>query len=182
MKQLRFLLLVPITLGLALMPTAASAAPPEVNQFRDVFTDTDPDFCGTGQTVEVEGDVRITDWFSPPDGPFMTTFSGTVTFTNPDTGLSVVNSFSGHSTETIISGDPEGIHTVLATTTGLPEKIQTENGPVLLRDAGLIVFEITFEGDEFISQKTLLVKGPHPEAESDFTLFCEVMTEALGID
>jgi hypothetical protein len=181
MKQLR-LLLVPITLGLALMPTAASAAPPEVNHFRDVFTDTDPDFCGTGQTVEVEGDVRITDWFSPPDGPFMTTVSGTVTFTNPDTGLSVVNSFSGRSTETIISGDPEGIHTLLVTTTGLPEKIQTENGPVLLRDAGLIVFEITFDGDEFISQETLLVKGPHPEEASDFTLFCEVMTEALGIE
>jgi hypothetical protein len=181
MKQLR-LLLVPITLGLALMPTAASAAPPEVNHFRDVFTDTDPDFCGTGQTVEVEGDVRITDWFSPPDGPFMTTLSGTVTFTNPDTGLSVVNSFSGRSTETIISGDPEGIHTLLVTTTGLPEKIQTENGPVLLRDAGLIVFEITFDGDEFISQETLLVKGPHPEEASDFTLFCEVMTEALGIE
>jgi hypothetical protein len=182
MKQLRLLLLVPITLGLALMPTAASAAPPEVNQFRDVFTDTDPDFCGTGQTVDVEGDVRITEWFSPPDGPFMTTFSGTVTFTNPDTGLSVDDSFSGHSTETIISGDPEGIHTLLVTTTGLPVKLQTVNGPVLLRDAGLIVFEITFEGGEFISQETLLVKGPHPDAESDFTLFCEVMTEALGID
>jgi hypothetical protein len=61
-------------------------------------------------------------------------------------------------------------------------KLQTVNGPVLLRDAGLIVFEITFEGDEFISQETLLVKGPHPDAESDFTLFCEVMTEALGIE
>ena len=180
MKQLR-LLLVPITLGLALMPTAASAAPPEVNHFRDVFTDTDLDFCGTGQTVDVEGDVRITDWFSPPDGPFMTTFSGTVTFTNPDTGLSVVNSFAGHSTETIISGDPEGIHTLLVTTAGLPEKIQTENGPVLLRDAGLIVFEITFEGDEFISQEIILVKGPHPAAESDFELFCEIMPEALGL-
>jgi hypothetical protein len=182
MKQLRFLLLVPITLGLALMPTAASAAPPEVDHIRDVFTNTDPDFCGTGQAVDVEGDVRFTDWFSPPDGPFMTSFSGKVTFTNPDTGLSVVSSFAGHSTETIISGDPEGIHTVLATTTGLPEKIQTKNGPVLLRDAGLIVFEITFDGDEFISQETLLVKGPHPEEASDFTLFCEVMTEALGIE
>jgi hypothetical protein len=181
MKQLRLLIMVPITFGLVLMPTSASAAPPEVNHFRDAFTDTDPDFCGTGQTVDVEGDVRITEWFSPPDGPFMTTFSGTVTFTNPDTGLSVVNSFSGHSAETIISGDPEGIHTLLVTTTGLPEKLQTVNGPVLLRDAGLIVFETTFDGEEFISQETILVKGPHPDAESDFALFCEVTTEALGI-
>jgi len=51
----------------------------------------------------------------------------------------------------------------------------------LLRDAGLIVFATTFEGDEFISSETVLVKGPHPEAESDFALFCEVVTEALGI-
>ena len=55
------------------------------------------------------------------------------------------------------------------------------NGPVLLRDAGLIAFVTTFDGDEFINQETAYVKGPHPDAESDFALFCEVMTEALGI-
>ena len=64
MKQLRFLL-VPITLGLVLMPHSSVRRTSEVNHFRDVFTDTDPDFCGTGQAVDVEGDVRITDWFSP---------------------------------------------------------------------------------------------------------------------
>ena len=26
----------------------------------------------------------------------------------------------------------------------------------------------------------VIIKGPHPEAESDFTLFCEVISEALA--
>jgi hypothetical protein len=30
-----------------------------------------------------------------------------------------------------------------------------------------------------ISSEVLVTKGPHPEADSDFTLFCEVITEAL---
>jgi len=183
MKQLRLLLLVPFTLVLALMPTAASAAPPEVNHFRDVGTDTDPDFCGTGQAVDIAFDVRVNEWISAngPEDLVRTTFSGTNTFTNPDTGLSVVVSFAGQTTDTIISGDPEGLNTHFITTKGLPQKIQTVNGPVLLRDAGLIAFVTTFDGDEFISQETAYVKGPHPEAESDFVLFCEIMTEALGI-
>jgi hypothetical protein len=183
MKHLRLLLLLPFTLVLALMPAAASAAPPEVNHFRDVGTDTDPDFCGTGQAVDIAYDVRFNEWISAngPEDLVRTTRLGKITFTNPDTGLSVLLSFAGQTTDTTISGDPEGLHTILTTTKGLPERIQTVNGPVLLRDAGLIVFAVTFEGDEFISQETVLIKGPHPEAESDFALFCEVMTEALGI-
>jgi hypothetical protein len=55
------------------------------------------------------------------------------------------------------------------------------NGPVLLRNAGLIVLVATFNGDERISEEPVLIKGPHPNAESGFTLECEVMTEALGI-
>jgi hypothetical protein len=64
---------------------------------------------------------------------------------------------------------------------GLPEKIQTAHGRVLLRDAGIITFVDTFDlntGD-FISEE-VIVKGPHPEADSDFELFCEVVTGALA--
>ena len=74
-----------------------------------------------------------------------------------------------------------GTITFTSTFKGLPEKIQTANGPVLLRDAGIITFMDTFDLDtgEFISSD-VIIKGPHPEAESDFTLFCEVITEALA--
>jgi hypothetical protein len=107
--------------------------------------------------------------------------AGTVVFTNPANGRSVISSFAGQSTNILVSGDPEGVHTELITVKGLPEKLQLPHGAVLLRDAGIIAFVAAFDGDEFISQETVVVKGPHPEADSDFELFCEITTEALGI-
>ena len=44
-----------------------------------------------------------------------------------------------------------------------------------------IVFHDTFNGDEFVSGEIVVDKGPHPDAESDFVLFCDVMTNALGL-
>lgn len=64
---------------------------------------------------------------------------------------------------------------------GLPEKISTPHGPVLLRDAGIISFSDTVDisTGELISSD-VLIKGPHPEANSDFTLFCNVITADLA--
>ena len=75
-----------------------------------------------------------------------------------------------------------GTITFLTSFIGLPEMIQTANGPVLLRDAGILTFADTFdlETGDFISSEIVVNKGPHPEADSDFTLFCEVITGALG--
>lgn len=81
-----------------------------------------------------------------------------------------------------IIDEEAGTITFLTSPIGLPEKIQTANGPVLLRDAGVITFADTFdlETGEFLSSETIVNKGPHPEADSDFTLFCEVITGALA--
>lgn len=126
----------------------------------------------------------VTDnFFLYADESFKDTSSVQVTFTNPENGNSVVVSNAGQ-----ISGPPPivdeeaGTITFVTSFKGLPEKIQTANGPVLLRDAGLITFEDTFDLDsgEFISSETVVNKGPHPEADSDFTLFCEVISEALA--
>lgn len=39
----------------------------------------------------------------------------------------------------------------------------------------------TFDLDTFeLISSEVIVKGPHPELESDFALFCEVITEALA--
>jgi hypothetical protein len=35
------------------------------------------------------------------------------------------------------------------------------------------------ETGDFISSEIVVNKGPHPDADSDFTLFCEVISEAL---
>lgn len=53
---------------------------------------------------------------------------------------------------------------------GLPEKIQTTHGPVLLRDAGIITFADTFdlETGEFISSEIIVNRDltPMPTATS----------------
>ena len=183
MGRLRLPLCLALFVALALMPAAALGAPPGHEHFRETGTDVDPDFCGTGQTINFSFDARFNVWISPegPEELVRTTSSTKQVWTNPDTGDSVTVSSAGTSTEVLISGDPDGLHTFLVTTKGLPEKIQTTHGPVLTRDAGLIAILFTFDGDEVISGETVLVKGPHPDADSDFELFCEVMVPALGI-
>jgi hypothetical protein len=147
----------------------------------DVGTDVDTNFCGTGETVDIAFDI-VNQLTIGPGEFFEATGSGKVWFTSRTTGLTVINSFAGQFTDETISGDPAGIHTHRFTNKGLPEKLQTYHGPVLLRDAGIVVFEDTFDGDTLLSSAVTIVKGPHPELDSDFTLFCQVMTEALGID
>ena len=160
---------------------AAHAADPEVNHFRDVGTDVDADFCGTGQQIDIAFDVRVTEWLSPNQADFKSTSTGKVTFTNPLTGDTVTLLFAGASMGETISGDPEGLHVHEFTTKGLPELFKTPHGGVLTLDAGYIVFQDTFDGDEFISSEIVINNGPHPQADSDFELFCEFMPEALGL-
>jgi hypothetical protein len=162
----------------ALLPASALAAQP-VEQFHDHFTDTFSDnVCG----IPVDGTAVVTDnFFVFADDSFRDTSSVMITFTNPENGKSVVLSNAGQIAGTAIVDEEAGTITFVTTYKGLPEKIQTAQGSVLLRDAGVISFVETFdlETGELISTD-VIVKGPHPEADSDFEAFCEVMTEALA--
>jgi hypothetical protein len=170
-------LLVALTV-LAVLPASALGAKP-VEQFHDHFTESFSDeICG----IPVDVDLVVTDnFFLYADDSFKDTSSFMGTFTNPVNGKSVVVSSAG-----LVSGpapivdEEAGTITFFTTFKGLPERIQTANGPVLLRDAGFVTFADTFdlETGEFISSE-ITVKGPHPELDSDFTLFCEVISEAL---
>jgi hypothetical protein len=162
-------------------PSAALGANPDINHFTDSGTDTDTDFCGTGKTVNIAFDVRGTEFFDPKQADFKVTVRGTVLFTNPLNGNTVIQHFANLSLDTTVSGDPEGLHTHEFTTIGLPELFRMEHGGVLTRDAGYIVFRDTFDGDEFISSEIVINRGPHPQADSDFELFCEIMTTALEL-
>jgi hypothetical protein len=164
----------------ALMPATVIAAPATNHHGTDSDTFVDPDFCGTGVSIDGSFTVIFTDHFGPGD-IFHSTARGQTTFTNPSTGDSVVVSFAGLFTDEVVSGDPEGVHTHAFTNKGLPEMIKTPHGAVLLRDAGYITFLTTFDGDEFLNQTVSVNNGPHPDADSDFALFCEVTIAALGI-
>jgi hypothetical protein len=180
---LRRALLIALVVGAAVLPARALAAAPEVfhGTFSDAFDDVD--VCGI--TVDIRSEGVFTDKvFFDSSGNFvrfMSTVSGKTTYTAAD-GDAIVVQFSN----LFVDGGPiideaAGTITFVSTYKGLPEKIQTAGGTVLLRDAGVITFLDTFDlvtGD-FISSETI-VNGPHPEADSDFLAFCEVFTEALG--
>jgi hypothetical protein len=172
-------LLVALVTALIVFPAPALAAQP-IEQFHDHFTDSFSDeICG----IAVDVDLVVTNnFFLYADGTFKDTSSFKATFTNPENGKSVVLSVAGQVTEPPPVVDEEaGTITFLTSYKGLPEKIQTAHGAVLLRDAGIITFANTFdlETGEFISSETIVNKGPHPEADSDGTLFCEVISGAL---
>jgi hypothetical protein len=175
-------LVVALVAAFAILPAGALGAKPEI--FHTHFLDTEEDVDVCGITVDIVAEGVFTDKaFFDKEGNFvrfMSTASAMVTFT-AENGKSVIVQNAGQFTDVEPLIDEEaGTITFVTTFKGLPEKIQTANGPVLLRDAGLITFMDTFnlETGEFISSD-IIIKGPHPEAESDFVLFCEVITEAL---
>ena len=169
-----------VLMGLAGAP-GALAAGQQGTHFRDVGTEVDPDFCGTGQQIELAFNVRVNEWLAPHKGDFKSTAAGTLIFTNPLTGDTVIERFAGPIWAVTVSGDPEGLHVEEVTVKGLPELFKTPRGGVLTRDAGYIVLRNTFDGDEFVSNEIVVSKGPHPQAESDFELFCQILPAALGL-
>jgi hypothetical protein len=152
------------------------------DHFRDIGTEVDTDFCGTGQTIDVAFNVLLNEWSAPHKGDFRGTATGKITLTNPLTGDTVLGRFAGPFWVVNISGDPEGDHVEEVTVKGLPALWKLPGGRVLIRDAGYVVIRNTIEDDELVDQEVLILKGPHPDLESDFELGCEILTEALGIE
>jgi len=163
--------------GLALLPGTALGQSP-ITAFHNHFTaSTSAAVCG----IPVDIDLVVTDNFIIfADGSFKDTSSIKQTFTNPVNGKSVSVSLAGPLTGTSIVDEGAGTITFVTAYKGLPEKIQTAQGPVLLRDAGIMSFAYTLdlETGALISSE-FTIKGPNPEADSDFTLFCGVITTAL---
>ena len=75
----------------------------------------------------------------------------------------------------------DGTISFVFTFRGLPEKLKLPNGPVLSRDAGVVTFTNTFDAltGDFISQTISGEKGPHPDLDSGFEIFCDVLVPAL---
>ena len=159
------------------LPGATLAAKP-ILAFHDHFTDSfSSEVCG----IPVQIDIVVTDNFSVfADGSTKDAGSSMVTYTNPDNGNAVVVSSAGTITSSFVVDEQANTITFVTTYKGLPEKIQTAHGRVLTRDAGIISFRDTFDlttGDFLGTQ--VIVRGPHPEADANFALFCDVVTGAL---
>jgi hypothetical protein len=138
-------------------------------------SDTDPDFCGTGQSVDVTFRGVFNGWGDKAYGHISNTW------TNPDNGVSVVDSFSGGGKSLGVIDDGDGAYTIVRNRQGLPEQLRLANGPLLTLDAGLLIFYDHFDADDNYLGTDVVVRGPHPDVDSGFTLWCEVMIEALGL-
>lgn len=164
---------------------AAQAADPGVNRFTFSTAFTDPDFCGTGHAVDVAISAMGTEFLSPNQNvDYATAFHAWLTYTNHDTGASVISRATGRFTTLDISGDPNGIHVVEATNKGL-QQFRLEHGGVLMTDAGLVTRRATYNGEEFVSVEITISRGPHPlfasGSDGNDQLKCEVIPPALGL-
>ena len=181
MRKFALLVGIIVALGLGGVPSAF-AVNPDVSRFAFTESFTDPDFCGTGQEVETLLSVKGTEFLAPNqpvDSRNVTVVK--VVYTNPQNDATVVRRAAGPLSETLISGDPEGVHTVELTVRGLSGLLVTADGAVLL-GAGYIVFREVFNGEEFVSREIVVNRGPHPNLESDLVLFCDATTAALGLN
>ena len=162
---------------------AAIAAAPAVHD-RGTFEDVDPDFCGTGESIDVAGRFNVKAWLGETGGDptqeVHVTFNFNVTLTNPDTGAAVVDSGAGSGTNEIVAGLESGPHTHLFVENGLRAKLKLANGGVLTHDAGSIAYLLEFDADDNLTGVDVVyVHGPHPAFDSD--VWCDAAIEALGL-
>jgi hypothetical protein len=159
-------------------PAHAASPGPERFSFTEAFTDKD--FCGTGATVQGTFSVTGVRFLSPKNVDFAETYQVKQTFTFE--GTTVVNQAAGRFTSELVSVGAKGEQTFAFTSRGLQESFRVKGGGGLLtRDAGRITFLVTRDAKGAFVSEEIIQSGPHPAADSGFTLFCELIPEALGI-
>ena len=141
-------------------------------------TDVDPDFCDTGKGVDIAFDGRFTIPLAPSAGESWNNSNGTTVLTNPENGATVLIHSAYRFAGTLLSGDPNGLHTFRWAFRGGAEVIRDPAGGVIARDAGNLVVVATFDGDEFVSVEIVSDRGGHELfANGD----CGVLVPALGL-
>ncbi len=169
---------------LALTLTAVASAGPTGKPVHDVWEDSfvDTDFCGTGADVAIHVEANEKLWFGEtggdPEQVLKAVFNVEVTFSFGSTTL--VERSAGMSLNEIVAGLESGAHTHEFVERGLRARLKLENGRVLIRDAGVIVFRVSFAANgDFAGVQIIDVRGPHPAFASD--AWCDAATAALGI-
>lgn len=181
MRKVGFVLAGALALTLA-VSSGAFAAAPIINEHSS-FTETFPDeVCGISGTTILSG---VDNFKVYADGTYLDTGRFRAVFTADESGKSIVNFAAGQTSglaEPI--QNPDGTITFIDTFKGLPEKLSIPGGPTLSRDAGVVTLTRTFRplpNDEFelVSQIISGEHGPHPDLNSDFEVFCEVLVPVL---
>lgn len=170
--------------AVALVAVASAVAAGPTFRDRASFSEVDPDFCGTGMTVLVDGTIVANGWIGTtggdPDQVLKLTLNLHITYTNPVNGAQVVERWSEVQTNEIIEGTEDAAHTHEFTENGLKATLKLAHGGVLTRDAGSLTYRVSFDADDnFTGLEVVSVHGPHPGFFED--LFCSTVTDALGL-
>jgi hypothetical protein len=185
-----------VVIGIVAAICVAAGAPTASAQLvdrshdRGTLTIPDDQVCGIDVTTTVTFVDNELERIAQSGFPlFQGTGRGVVTWTNPVNGKSISLSFAGLSFKDLTAIDNgDGTITVTTQTTGVPEILTTPDGAIVNMDVGRIVTAtvIDYNGtptnvddDINLSQTLLSQSGPHPDLDSDFTLFCENVTAAL---
>jgi hypothetical protein len=167
-----------LTIGTSGGAFAAAPIANEHTSFTDTFQDQVCDIPGTS-VVNVVDNFKLY-----ADGTFRDTTRIRQVFT-AENGKAVVI-FAAQQVTGL--NDPiqnaDGTITFINTFKGLPEKLSILHGPTLSRDAGVVTVTTTLRplGDdefELVSQTFSGEHGPHPDLESGFEVFCNVLVPAL---
>jgi hypothetical protein len=182
-----------VSVAVSCLPFAV-VAPPAAAELVDrshenVSFTIEENVCGLNVTTTVEGVNNEQERLSRSGFPlFKSTGHGTVTYFNAETGKSVVLTFAGVTKDLTVVDNGDGTITVRWAVTGLAEAIVSSDGTVATRDVGRVVFATVLDyggtptdtsDDEFLSEGVESVSGPHPQLESGFTLFCQVLVAGL---
>ena len=135
------------------------------------------DLCGFTGTSVVNFNNVVTIY---ADGSARAAGSFSEVFTSDD-GKAVRISSAGTFTDSgAVIDEQAGTITFIGSYKGLPELIKGAHGQTQVRDAGIIAFIDVFDLDTFdLISSDVVQRGPHPEADSEFTIFCEAVTAAL---
>ena len=174
-----------IVLVTALAVPAALAGPggPPTFHFKEQATFVDPDFCGTGKPVVVDSRTNASSWIGETGGDLQelkVTINSKATITNPANGAAVIDSVAAQFTNAIISGQESGPHTHEGTVHGLPEKLQSADGGVLIRDAGTLTYRVTYDANDIVTGFEI-VKDAGNHGGFQTGRWCQVATAELGL-
>jgi hypothetical protein len=169
-------------LVLALAPPGAGAAAPEHDH--DTEGPFPDEVCGVAGTATITFNNISTDL---GNDTVFTRGHFSYVFTADLTGKSITVTGSGPTTTQEVVDEAAGTITLIERVAGAPEVVRITNGPVLTRDAGLVagrtrVFELdpeTGEPGELLSDTWTFLAGPHPDLESGFERFCQVVEPYL---
>jgi hypothetical protein len=168
-------------LALALALPAVARAAPVVNgapTFHDRFEEdfVDDDFCGTGASVSVHMEGRLTVW--EREGAFKEVSNETFSFTHD--GMTLVSRVSGRVVAVDVRAQGGAARTVEVVETGLRGTLKVADGGVLTKNRGLLHYFMSFDEDgEVVGFEIVRDRGGHPGFQSD--VFCEVTTAAFGL-